>query len=49
MGRFRLMLWEELKGGGKYSSFSTCFEVVPAVAEERKQTLAFFDAFDGME
>ena len=49
MGRFRLMLREELKAIGNASSFQPVHEVPQQSQENAKQTLAFLDAFDGME
>jgi len=49
MGRFRLMLREELKAIGNMSSFQPVHEVPQQSQENAEQTLAFLDAFDGME
>lgn len=49
MGRFRLMLREELKAAGNVASFQPVHEVPPPSRENAEQTLAFLDAFDGME
>ena len=49
MGRFRLMLREELKGLGNTASFQPA-SVPPRQSQENaERTLAFLDAFDGME
>ena len=45
MGRFRIMLREELKGGGKYSSFSVRFGAAPAVAGKRRANAGVFECF----
>lgn len=49
MGRFRLMLREELKAAGSVASFQSVHEVSQRSQENAEQTLAFLDAFDGME
>ena len=49
MGRFRLMLREELKATGNVASFQPAHEVPQQAQENAEQTLAFLDAFDGME
>ena len=49
MGRFRLMLREELKGLGNTVPFQPVHEVSQQTQENAEQTLAFLDAFDGME
>lgn len=49
MGRFQLMLREELKAAGSVSSFQPVREVPQQSQENAEQTLAFLDAFDGME
>ena len=49
MGRFRLMLREELKGLGNTASFQPTLEPPQRSQENAEQTLAFLDAFDGME
>ena len=49
MGRFRLMLREELKAAGNVASFQPVHEVPRPLQENAEQTLAFLDAFDGME
>ena len=49
MGRFRLMLREELKAAGSVASFQPVHEVSQRSQENAEQTLAFLDAFDGME
>lgn len=49
MGRFRLMLREELKGAGNVASFQLVHEDSKQSQENAEQTLAFLDAFDGME
>ena len=49
MGRFRLMLREELKGLGNTVSFQSVLEPPQPSQENVEQTLAFLDAFDGME
>ncbi len=49
MGRFRLMLREELKAAGNVASFQPVHEVPHLSQENSEQTLAFLDAFDGME
>ena len=49
MGRFRLMLREELKGVGSTASFQPVHEIPQPSQENAEQTLAFLNAFDGME
>ena len=49
MGRFRLMLREELKAAGNVASFQLVHEAPQPSQENAEQTLAFLDAFDGME
>ena len=49
MGRFRLMLREELKAAGNVASFQPTHELNQPSQENAEQTLAFLDAFDGME
>lgn len=49
MGRFRRMLREELKGLGNTVSFQSVSEPPQPSQENAEQTLAFLDAFDGME
>ena len=49
MGRFRLMLREELKGLGNTVSFQSVSEPSQPSQENAEQTLAFLNAFDGME
>mgnify|MGYP006924780442 CR=1 FL=1 len=49
MGRFRLMLREELKAAGNAAPFQPVHEVSQQTQENAEQTLAFLDAFDGME
>lgn len=49
MGRFRLMLREELKGLGNTASFQPAQESPQPSQENAEQTLAFLDAFDGIE
>ena len=49
MGRFRLMLREELKGLGNTVPFQPVFEQPQLSQENAEQTLAFLDAFDGMK
>ena len=49
MGRFRLMLREELKATGNVASFQPVHEDSKQPQENAEQTLAFLDAFDGME
>lgn len=49
MGRFRLMLREELKAAGNVASFQPVHEAPQPSQENAEQTLAFLDAFDGME
>ena len=49
MGRFRLMLREELKAAGNVASFQSVHEPPRMSQENAEQTLAFLDAFDGME
>ncbi len=49
MGRFRLMLREELKGLGNTVSFQSVSEPPQPSQENAEQTLAFLNAFDGME
>ena len=48
MGRFRLMLREELKGLGNTVPFQPASEPSQRSQENAEQTLAFLDAFDGM-
>ena len=45
LGRFRMMLREELKGVGKYSSFSVRLGAAPAVAGERRANAGVFGCF----
>ena len=49
VGRFRLMLREELKGLGNTVPFQPASEPSQPSQENAEQTLAFLDAFDGME
>ena len=49
MGRFRLMLREELKRLGNTVPFQPASEQPQQSQESAEQTLAFLDAFDGME
>lgn len=49
MGRFRLMLREELKRLGNTVPFQPVSELSQPSQENAEQTLAFLDAFDGME
>ena len=49
MGRFRLMLREELKGVGNIVPFQSVSEPPQPSQENAEQTLAFLNAFDGME
>ena len=49
MGRFRLMLREELKAAGNVASSQSTLEPHQQSQENAEQTLAFLDAFDGME
>ena len=49
MGGFRLMLREELKAAGNVASFQPVHEVPRPLQENAEQTLAFLNAFDGME
>ena len=49
MGRFRLMLREELKGLGNTVPFQPVLAQPQLSQENAEQTLAFLDAFDGME
>ena len=49
MGRFRLMLREELKGLGNTDPFQPVLEPSQQSQENAEQTLAFLNAFDGME
>ena len=49
MGRFRLMLREELKAVGNTVPFQPVSESSQQSQENAEQTLAFLDAFDGME
>ena len=49
MGRFRLMLREELKGVRNTVPFQSVSEPSQPSQENAEQTLAFLDAFDGME
>lgn len=49
MGRFRLMLREELKGLGNTVPFQSVSKPPQPSQENAEQTLAFLDAFDGME
>ncbi len=48
MGRFRLMLREELKGMGYTVPFQSVSEPPQPSQENAEQTLAFLNAFDGM-
>ena len=48
MGRFRLMLREELKGLGNAVPFQPVLEPSQQSQENAEQTLAFLNAFDGM-
>ena len=43
------MLWEELKAAGNAAPFQPVHEVSQQTQENAEQTLAFLDAFDGME
>ena len=49
MGRFRMMLREELKGVGNIVPFQSVSEPPQPSQENAEQTLAFLNAFDGME
>ena len=49
MGRFRRMLREELKGLGNTVPFQSVSEPSQPSQENAEQTLAFLDAFGGME
>ena len=49
MGKFRLMLREELKGLGNAVPFQPVSEQPQLSQENAEQTLAFLNAFDGME
>ena len=49
MGRFRMMLREELKEVGNTVPFQPVSEPPQPSQENVEQTLAFLDAFDGME
>ena len=49
MGRFRMMLREELKAAENEASFQPVHEPPQPSQENAEQTLAFLDAFDGME
>ena len=49
MGRFRMMLREELKGVRNTVPFQSVSEPSQPSQENAEQTLAFLDAFDGME
>ena len=49
MGRFRLMLREELKAAENVASFQPVHEDSKQSQENAEQTLAFLNAFDGME
>ena len=49
IGRFRLMLREELKRLGNTVPFQPASEPPQQSQESAEQTLAFLDAFDGME
>ena len=48
MGRFRLMLREELKAAGNADSFQPIYEIPQPSQENAERTLAFLDAFDDM-
>ena len=48
-GRFRLLLREELKGLGNTVHFQPVSEPSHPSQENAEQTLAFLNAFDGME
>ena len=49
MGRFRIMVREELKGLGNAVPFQPVSEQPQLSQENAEQTLAFLDAFDGMD
>ena len=49
MGRFRLMLREELKAAGNVASFQPASVPPQRSQESAEQTLVFLNAFDGME
>ena len=49
MDRFRMMLREELKGVGNIVHFQSVSEPPQPSQENAEQTLAFLNAFDGME
>ena len=48
LGRFRMMLREELKNAGNTASFQSV-TTFPQQPQEDNAALAFLDAFDGME
>ena len=49
MGRFRIMVREELEAAGNVASFQPVHEDSKQPQENAEQTLAFLNAFDGME
>ena len=49
MDKFRIMVREELKGRGNTVPFQPASEPPQQSQESAEQTLAFLDAFDGME
>ena len=49
MGRFRIMVREELKGLGNTVPFQPVLEPSQQSQENAEQTLAFLNAFDGMK
>ena len=48
MGRFRIMVREELEAAGNVASFQPVHEDSKQPQENAEQTLAFLNAFDGM-
>ena len=48
MGRFRIMVREELEAAGNVASFQPVHEDSKQPQENDEQTLAFLNAFDGM-
>ena len=49
LGRFHIMLREELKSAGNGTSFQQASTFSKQPQEENNAALAFLDAFDGME
>ena len=49
MGRFRIMVREELEAAGNVASFQPVHEDSKQPQENAEQMLAFLNAFDGME